>query len=144
MNSPRHFRRAMNPGMSLVEVVLAIGILSFCAVSLMGLLPGMLNATRESRATAVVGRIYQTVSLNLTENSSVTAGPWYFNQEGLQLPDGTTGDYKVSAAPPIPAAFGSTANSNIHMVLVTIENVTRGSTNLVRPIFIEDASLPSP
>jgi len=122
--------------MSLVEMTLAIGILAFCAVSLMGLLPVMFHAVRESRETAVVARIYQAVALDIRENSGTNNGPWYFSQEGLYLRGAQTGDYRAVTNGFGPANLAGSSNAEVGMVLITVENTVRGSTNLIRPAYV--------
>lgn len=122
--------------MSLVEVILAIGILVFCAVSLMGLLPVMLNATRESNEIAVVARIYQTVSSDLRENFGLHNGPWYFGLEGLHVRGAQTGYYRATTDNFLPANLAGSTNVEVGMVLITVENTARGTTNLIRPVYV--------
>jgi len=121
-------------GMTLVEVTLAIGILVYCGVSLMGMLPIMLNSMRESREATIMARIYQAVSSEVQENAGKNLAPWFFNQEGLQT---TNGDYKATTNAPVSADLGGgVTNSDVRMVLFTLENTSRHTTNLVRPIFV--------
>jgi len=122
--------------MSLVEVALAIGILCLCAVSLLGLIPVALNATHDSREAVVVARIYQAVSLDLRENFETSSGQWLFNREGMMLNGAVDGDYQVTASLPVSANLAGSTNPSTRMVRISITNVVRGGTSLIRPIFI--------
>lgn len=115
---------------------MAIGILSFCAVSLMGLLPVMLNISRESRETATVSRIYQTVAADLRADPRTSPQTWNFDAQGGALSNATGAHYAVTASAPQPAAVGASSNACIHMMKVVVDNVPRAKTVLVRPLFV--------
>lgn len=127
---------ASTQGMTLVEVALAIGLLSFCAVALMGLLPIMLNVSRESRETAIVARIYKAVVTDLQEDPQAASGAWYFNSRGVLLPSAQDSDYRATTSGLQPSSISGSANPKIRMAQLIVENIHRGDTNLVRPIFL--------
>ncbi len=73
--------------MSLIEVAIAVGIVSFCLVSLMALFPSMLKSVRESREKSLAQRMYQTVTEDL-HNFPVGVGSnrsYAFDAEGFLL-----------------------------------------------------------
>lgn len=83
MKTIRSSRRAM----SLIEVAIAVGIVSFCLVSLMALFPTMLKAVRESREKSLSQRMYQTITEDL-HDYPVGAGSnriYTFDAEGFLL-----------------------------------------------------------
>lgn len=124
-------RRAM----TLVEVTLALGILSFCAISLMGLLPVMLQSTQDAREQTLSSRIYQAMALEIRENNPNAAATYEFSREGLLLRSGQ-GELQVTAGAPVPAALPGGTNSATSMIQLTLEDTVKGRTNLLRPLFV--------
>ncbi len=90
---------SLRSAFSLVEVALAIGILSFCLVSMMGLIPVALQTTRQSMNKSTEIRIVQSVrAALLSTNFSVLppSGSFSFDREGLMLTNvGGTEYYRV-------------------------------------------------
>ena len=105
MANPRHAPRALSPahpfaprcaGFSLVEVVLAIGVVSFAMMAVLGTLPVGLKSSRESRgqvATANIARQIQgelqQISFRPDSSDSLTVQnlaetPFYFSLEGTR------------------------------------------------------------
>lgn len=134
--------------MSLVEVAIAVGLVSFILVSIMGLFPTMLNTVRDSREKALSQRMFQAVAGDLHENP-VAAGEtreYRFDSEGFLLgitptrPGQTvrtgevrfTGSVSNSVAAPVPAGHTSAA---IVLSRVELKDVTRKTTLLQRPVW---------
>ncbi|GEM_PF-4923208 len=130
--------------MSLVEVTISMGIITFCAVALMGLLPVVFSTARESRESTVTARIHQTVAGMLREDFDLSTGPWLFNHEGLPVTDASEAHYRAMTNAPIPANLSGSTSSHILMVPVVIENTVRGHTSLIRPVFINHESAQTP
>ncbi len=99
-----------NKAFSLIEVVIAIGIVSFAFVCLLGLLPVGLAAFRQSIDTTVGSQIVQRVvnEAQQTDYSSLTTS-------------GTTQRYFDDQANEVTAA---NANNSIYTVQVTVSGTT--------------------
>lgn len=69
MKKPHPFREVS--GFSLVEVALALGILSLCMIPLMGLLPVGLNATKSSREQAGAVVALELIAGSLRQASAI-------------------------------------------------------------------------
>ncbi|MDR0534466.1 MAG: Verru_Chthon cassette protein B [Verrucomicrobiales bacterium] len=82
-------RKNKSNGFSLVEVVLALGILVFCLVALLGLLPMGIQSFRSAMSMTVESQIAQSLSsdLQLTDFSNLRAGTYYFDDQGMLLSD---------------------------------------------------------
>jgi len=86
---------------SLMEVVLALGIISFVLFSMLGLLSVGMNASRESSAdTALTSMISQVLgklrSLHPLPTETVPA--FFFDEDGLPLTNSTGAIYKCEAS----------------------------------------------
>ena len=84
---PRIVFPSSSRAMSLIEVAIAVGIVSFCLVSLMALFPSMLKSVRESREKSLAQRMYQTMTEDL-HNFPVGVGSnrtYTFDAEGFLL-----------------------------------------------------------
>jgi len=99
----RHNRK----GFSLVEVAMAIGILGFVMVTLIGLLPAGLSSFKQAMGNTIESQIVQNVSNDLllsnfsvlaTYAQSPTPQTYYYDNEGTQLPSSTGYVYKASIA----------------------------------------------
>jgi len=87
LRPPSHQQRAF----SLVEVVLAIGVVSFAFVALMGLLPAGMQQFRKAIDTTVAAEIAQRVidDAQQTDFDTLLATPWpsyrYFDERGVEV-----------------------------------------------------------
>lgn len=80
------------PAFSLVEVALAMGLLSFCVITLMGLIPVALQASRESMNKNMEIRMRQAVQaqlLAMPTSGLSTTGNYSFDPDGF-LRDNTS------------------------------------------------------
>ena len=92
---------------SLVEVAIAIGLLAFCMVAVMGLLPVAMNISRDAMDKNIEAYMLQTVRADLLgrEYSKLDQPEIYrFNSEGILLPksvqpDPALGFYQITAQP---------------------------------------------
>lgn len=131
-------------GFSLVETVLALGIVGFAVVAIVGLLPLAVQSARESMvetdATLIARRIYSEISLgtgtnrllslpgasstnvNLASHNSLT-GPIYFNDTGGLESNPARALYTNSVR-----VFTNTGASNLSQI--SIEVVSPGTTNI--------------
>ncbi len=112
--------------MTLVETALALGLMAFCTLSLLGLLPVMFSAMADSRERMLGSRIYQKVAIALREAPPEEAGTQYFTLEGAALPAGQMGDIRVSYTSPaplqLPEAGGRYQLDTVSTVEIEIQN----------------------
>lgn len=117
--------RLLAAGFSLVEVSLALGIVSFAVVSVFGCLSVGVSTLRDANRDVTNAQIIAEVSSVLTQTpfaqlqtfvAGTTNSPLYFDQAGRQLVSTTTGGqapagalYRVTLSPVFPNATGSTA-----------------------------------
>jgi uncharacterized protein (TIGR02598 family) len=114
-----------SPGFSLVEVTLAMGLVSFSLVALMGMLPVGLSNFRTAMELQTQSRIVQAIAaeIQLTPFSAIAAGgyqddfPRYYNEEGVPVA-AAEGLYTVTAAAPAGVDLPGAPN-NPEMRLLT-------------------------
>lgn len=119
MKHPCSFMMAKVPrrlAFSLVEVTMAIGIVSFGVLSLLALLPSGLQSVRDSANEAAMSAIVRSVRGELNQASfgdvvnTLPAQTWYFNEAGNRLeataPE-TDRFFKISFDSSFPAAAGA-------------------------------------
>lgn len=125
--------RGKRSGFSLIEVTIALGVVTFAAVSILGLLPTGLVVMRRAMNQTVESQIVrsiagQSVVANFT---NLTAGsPFYFDDEGQRIFTAEGSVYTVSLSNTIPIFPGSTnasANLSASLVNLRIEIVERRS-----------------
>jgi uncharacterized protein (TIGR02598 family) len=82
-------RKTASKAFSLVEVCLALGIISFSLISMIALLPTGMSALRDSKDQMLHARILQQVcgDLQTTEASPTNGARYYFNSDGQWLGD---------------------------------------------------------
>src|SRR5687768_10397671 len=73
-NPPRRFVRNLSPrrGFSLVEVVLAVGVVAFAFVAILGLIPAGLTQFRQAMDTSVCAQIAQRVIMDAQQTDFET------------------------------------------------------------------------
>ena len=84
----RFYAKLQQRGFTLLEVTIAMGVLSVCLLTTLGLLPVGLNAMRSAMDCTVNAQIVQRITseasltafMNL--DTYISAGPYYFDQEG--------------------------------------------------------------
>lgn len=85
MTTPAH-RTQKKRGLTLVEVALALGVVSFSMISILGLLPSGLVQLRESMNQTVEAQIVSAIAAQaLVTEFSNQAGTEYFDEEGLAV-----------------------------------------------------------
>lgn len=129
-------------GFSLVEVTLAIGILSFGLLSVIGLMPVGLNAFRQSINASVGTQISQRLMNEKRQTDFVTliapanATEYrYFSDEGDEVPATSSifvAKILVANASAVPSSGNSRfTNSSLAKVEVRLTHSPGGSTSLV-------------
>lgn len=120
-------------GFSLVEVTLAIGVVGFAFVALLGLLPVGMQTFRQAVDTSVRSQIVQRVfnealQTNFETLVSVPSSDLYFDDQGNEVPR-TESIYHVNVQIfpqtdlPTPASGGTNgANTNLATIRIKIAN----------------------
>jgi uncharacterized protein (TIGR02598 family) len=95
-----HFRPAPpqiqkdSPAFSLVEVVIALGIISFAVIAIVGMLPVALKSSqdsmRETDATLIAQRIFSELKTGSSGNRSVTTAPDGISTHNINLAANST------------------------------------------------------
>lgn len=127
---------ALLAGFTLVEVTLAIGIISFAFVAMFGMLPVGLNVSRQAMDTTIEAQIVQQMKTQAlqTDFSMLDelsgADEVYFDDQGKQV-DQSAGIYQakysaVSANTKLP---DGTATSRLKTVTISVLN-TKGSAEV--------------
>lgn len=108
-------RNPASRGLTLAEVTVALGLISFSVISLMALLPIGLEVVRESMSDTVQAQIVQEVSADVAltrfdELPSLTTGssPLLYNNDGLRVRDLGASNYQVFIEVEDPAPFPGT------------------------------------
>jgi len=129
--------REKRSGFSLIEVTIALGVVTFAAVSILGLLPTGLLVMRDAMNQTVESQIVRSIAgqsvvanfANLTNGS-----PFYFNDEGQRILTAEGSVYTVSLSNTTPIYPGSTnagANLSASLVNLRIQIVERRSQQAV-------------
>jgi len=132
-------RPAAGAGMSLVEVTIAIGIASFVAITIMGLLTVALNNSTEASERAGLSRVYRNVSeaIKPIAAKSDPANDWQtnfcFTQDALSCGESDpAARYRVESRGSHAATVLGTANTNAWSVQIRIWNIARNSVAFER------------
>lgn len=149
-------RKASLGAFSLVEVAIALAIMGFACLSLIGLLPFGLSSFREAMSNTIEAEIVQNVTndmmvadasnLNQYNNQS-----YYFDDEGTQLtstgtarPVGALYTATVSMtavdSSNSPAAFNSTTSVSAYNVTVTIVSLNEPLQAHPYPVVLSGAN----
>ncbi|CAN5462124.1 hypothetical protein BH09VER1_BH09VER1_25580 [soil metagenome] len=137
----------MERAFSLVEVAIALGIISFCLVALMGMFPVMLESIRQSREKTLVAEMFQTIAEDLrnTAPSNNEKRTYEFDADGFLL---TTNASRLVVRTNAEVRYGAVADctfatvplshgsSNLMLAQVLMTNKVRKGTNLQRPVWI--------
>jgi len=91
-------------GFSLVEVILAIGVIAFAFIPMVGMLPMGLDLSRQAIDTTVQAQIVQQLTTEVQQTdfsrladlaSASTASPYYFDDQGNQVTDPNNAIYQA-------------------------------------------------
>jgi uncharacterized protein (TIGR02598 family) len=96
-----------SPAFSLIEVVLALGVISFAIVGIMGLFPVALRAglesQRETRATHIARTIFSEIQASSPTNAIIAVGPSSYTNFALSNATPLTIFYDGEGSPTISA-----------------------------------------
>jgi len=134
-------RRSLRGGFSLVEIVMAIGIVAFAFVTILGLIPTGLNTFRSAMDTSVSERIFRQVINEAQQTDFDTlvgtppVTPRYFDNQGNEVAAATTAIYQVhtriTPSTVLPAA-PAPSTANIYVATVTVQ-VAKNPGKIVLP-----------
>jgi len=123
---PSHLQQT--PGFSLIEVTMAIGIFTFCLITIMGLIPVALKTSRASFDKNIETRMVQAVQANLIQKPYSTIlinGSFIFDSEGseITLPSSTEIRFRVFYANQNTTSLPASQSApKLTTSLVTISN----------------------
>lgn len=121
--------RKPESGFSLIEVTLALGIISFALVSLLGLLPAGLSSFRDSMRTTVSAQVSQRLiaEMRQAEFAGLSIGVQperYFSVEGIEVLEAQKADSVTSARVTVLANAllpgSAAASANLKLIRVEI------------------------
>jgi uncharacterized protein (TIGR02598 family) len=127
---------------SLVETTLALGLVTFAAVSILALLPTGLNVMRAAMDQTVEAQIVRSITGQavVTPFEQLEAGgPFYFNNEGVMVDTAGDAVYTVTVsrhAPNFPGSTNATqflnqSLANLHIQILEERGATgSGRTNI--------------
>ncbi len=110
----RAFRRGRSDAFTLVESVVAIGIVSFAMLSILGLIPVGLGTFRQAMSLTVETTIVQAVSGELmrADYTNLASTNIYFDQEGNKVAESDKQSiYVARVLPPEALDAGDLVNS---------------------------------
>jgi uncharacterized protein (TIGR02598 family) len=113
-------------GFSIIELALALGIISFAFVGLLGLLPAGMNTFRQSIDTAVSFQISQRIigeALDSDFNTFISKAPEirYFDYDANELPDEKGAIYSVHVRVQPAVTVPGAASVNSHLAGITVQ-----------------------
>ena len=108
-------------GFSLVEVTIALGLVSFGVLSVIGLLPSGLSTLRQAMDQTVEAQIVQGIaSRSVVANFTNLTGVSYFNEEGQSVSQVADARYTATVTTNACVYPGSTNAVNPRSKLVTL------------------------
>lgn len=137
-------RRAAAPGFSLVEVTMALGLISFALLAMIGLIPAGLGSLRDSTQQSVNAQILQQISSGLAVNGFASRSEFsdfggtnlYFDAEAQALPDAAGARYKAAVtaqSPSLPGVATNDADLSTSLkrlgISVSREDIPNAATN---------------
>lgn len=142
---PHDTRRPFS-GMSLVEVTLALGITSFAAIVIMGLLATALGHNSDSSERALLVKIYQNVTESVKTFAETTDpeeswdSEWSYTREAVPCdPTDAKAHYRAIVAAEPSATWPGATSSNAWNVQVEILNLPKDQTIFARSaIFVKE------
>ncbi len=137
MTSPTRSHRPA--GFSLVEVTLALGLVSFVLVALLGLFASGLNSNRASSVDTAVGQIVRDVVATYDASVMTDGRVSYenaYSYEGKRLASSNAPEKHFSVTVEgKPASEAGVPDSSSHCHLLTIEIIGVGQKNIIAQAF---------
>lgn len=133
--SVRMKRAAVRGGFSLVEVVIAIGVIAFAFIPMMGMLPTGLNLSRQAIDTTVEAQIAQQLTAEVQQTdfsrldelaSASIASPSYFDDQGNKVTDPANAIYQatfaISTSTTLPDAVATQKLATVTLCLLNTKS----------------------
>jgi uncharacterized protein (TIGR02598 family) len=122
---------------SLIEIAIALGIVAFALIPVLGVMPIGLTTLRDTVDTQVTAQIAQTI-VNQAEQADYnslasTTTPYYFDEQGDLLNNSTNALYSAQLAVNEPTSIpGSlaTSSSNLATLTITVQCTTTKATRI--------------
>ena len=97
-----------NRAFSLLEVAVALAVISFAFVAILGLMPVAMNASleaqRETRAAFIARGIFADIAAGKTEVSDTPAQPVFLNDSGTEVPTKENASFEATLERFVPNA----------------------------------------
>lgn len=133
-------------GFSLVEVVIAIGVIAFAFIPMVGMLPMGLNLSRQAIDTTVEAQISQRLTAEVQQTdfsrldelaTASIANPYYFDDQGNKVTDPANAIYQatfaISTSTTLPNAVATQKLATVTLcVLNTRSNRTSQEQDLTK------------
>jgi uncharacterized protein (TIGR02598 family) len=122
---PLKINKTTRAAFSLVEVVLALGVVSFAMMGLVGLIPVGLQTSREAINITVESQIVQSLAgdLQLADYSKLAGGTFHFDEQGTAVavsdPDRL---YTVAVTPQATRSPAGLSAGAAQSVLIEVTN----------------------
>ncbi len=130
----------LNQGFSLVEVAVAMAIMGFGLLSIVGLVPMGLTNFRQAMNNTVESQIVQgiTSELQLTSFKNLAAGTNYYDAEGNLTKVTSQAVYtaKVALNPVGGTSFPMSLPSSAHSVTITIGNKSHANVSRTYSVIV--------
>ena len=142
--------KALSRGFSLVEVVLALGVIAFALVGIMGLFPVAMKSAqesqRETRATLIAQQIFSDLRVSSGTNRFVISGPAANNTNGLSLAFATNLylAFDANGAPLAPVAPTDFSNSYPDVSALFLANIAVDTNTGIPNLSRVQATVESP
>ena len=119
----QRFLRSAPSGFSLVEITLALGIVAFVLIAVLGLFSVGLDSSRRSASdTAISQVVNQVLSDTRTSDLPAPGGApleFYYNEKGAAVPQQEV-VYKVSLSTQSPGAALSDAGARLYLIRLDV------------------------
>lgn len=135
-----HFRtkkRSSWAGFTLVEVVLAVGVVAFAFVTTMSLLPIGLNVSRQAMDMTAVSHIYQSLSAHTQQTdfsrlNTLAGEEYYFDAEGKATsPESSLykAQFRVQPSTSLPGAQATGRLATVSIFVVSTRGKVPGAAD---------------
>lgn len=118
-------RCRVSSGFSLIEIVIALGVISFALVSVIGLLAGGITTWRDSSDDRLAVSMAEQVLAELRSSSVIenSTTEFFFDVEGRRLSSSADSHYRVVAAAEVDAGYDDAGGiANLMDVAISIHN----------------------
>lgn len=135
--TPQHCQRPEKGGFSLIEVILALGVISFAAIPMIALLGNAMAVNRDAMEISLQERIFQSCREKISSAPPDSGETLYFNISGAELPgrEGAIYQVRVDEVQHLDATVGLVGRRSYR---ASLERVDMPSSNPVARVFEQD------